>query len=76
MVKRAGSGYKLRKSTAKRAASKAAIIEHVWDQHFDSETNVVNVYIKHLRQKIDREGLKPLLHTVRGVGFVLREETP
>jgi DNA-binding response OmpR family regulator len=56
-----------------RPVSKAAIIEHVWDQHFDSETNVVNVYIKHLREKIDREGWPPLLHTVRGVGFVLRE---
>ena len=63
-------------SASPKVVSKAAIIEHVWDQHFDSETNVVNVYIKHLRQKIDREGWKPLLHTVRGVGFVLREETP
>jgi DNA-binding response OmpR family regulator len=54
--------------------SKTAIIEHVWDQHFDSETNVVNVYIKHLRRKIERPGLKPLLHTLRGVGFALREE--
>lgn len=62
-------------SASPKPVSKAAIIEHVWDQHFDSETNVVNVYIKHLREKIDREGLKPLLHTVRGVGFVLREET-
>ncbi len=57
-----------------RAVSKTAIIEHVWNQHFDSETNVVNVYIKHLRRKLDRPGLKPLLHTVRGVGFALREE--
>ncbi len=54
--------------------SKTAIVEHVWDQHFDSETNVVNVYIKHLRRKIDRAEWRPLLHTVRGVGFVLREE--
>lgn len=54
--------------------SKTAIVEHVWDQHFDSESNVVNVYIKHLRRKIDRPEWRPLLHTVRGVGFVLREE--
>ncbi len=57
-----------------RAVSKTAIIEHVWNQHFDSESNVVNVYINHLRRKIDRPGLKPLLHTVRGVGFALHED--
>jgi DNA-binding response OmpR family regulator len=59
-----------------RPVSKTAIVEHVWDQHFDSETNVVNVYIKMLRRKIDREGLPPLIHTVRGVGFALREGEP
>jgi DNA-binding response OmpR family regulator len=57
-----------------RPVSKTAIIEHVWDQHFDSETNVVNVYIKMLRRKIDRPGLPSLIQTVRGVGFALREE--
>ena len=56
-----------------KPVSKTAIVEHVWDQHFDSETNVVNVYVKHLRRKIDRPGLPALLHTVRGVGFALRE---
>lgn len=61
-------------STSPKPASKAAIVEHVWDQHFASETNVVNVYIKHLREKIDRPGFTPLIQTVRGVGFVLREE--
>lgn len=59
-----------------KPVSKAAIIEHVWDQHFDSGTNVVNVYVKYLRRKIDREGLPPLLHTIRGVGFALRPATP
>jgi DNA-binding response OmpR family regulator len=49
-------------------------VEHVWDQHFDSQTNVVSVYVNYLRKKIDRPGLKPLIHTVRGVGFVVREE--
>ncbi len=39
-----------------KPVSKTAIVEHVWDQHFDSETNVVNVYIKMLRRKIDKEG--------------------
>lgn len=57
-----------------RPVSKTAIIEHVWDQNFDSQTNVVNVYVKYLRSKIDLPGYKPLIHTVRGTGFVLREE--
>jgi two-component system copper resistance phosphate regulon response regulator CusR len=59
-----------------KPVSKIAIVEHVWDQYFDSQTNVVNVYINHLRRKIDLPGLAPLLHTVRGVGFVLRLEAP
>ncbi len=59
-----------------RPVSKTAIVEHVWDQHFCSESNVVNVYIQHLRRKIDRPGLKPMLHTIRGVGFSLHEEEP
>jgi len=63
-------------SASPRPVSKTAIVEHVWDQHFDSDTNVVNVYIKMLRRKIDRPGWRPLIHTVRGVGFVLREEKP
>lgn len=59
-----------------KPVSKAAIVERVWDQHFDSETNVVNVYINMLRRKIDLPGIPPLIHTVRGVGFALREEAP
>ena len=62
-------------STSPRAVSKTAILEHVWDQHFDTDTNVVNVYIKHLREKIDAPGLQPLVQTVRDVGFAVREET-
>jgi DNA-binding response OmpR family regulator len=57
-----------------RPVSKMAIVEHVWDQHFDSQTNVVNVYVNYLRNKIDLPGSKPLLHTVRGVGFALTDE--
>ena len=57
-----------------KPVSKMAIVEHVWDQHFDSQTNVVNVYINYLRRKIDLPGMKPLLHTLRGVGFALAEE--
>ncbi len=57
-----------------KPVSKSAIIEHVWEQHFAADTNVVNVYMKHLRRKIDLPGLPPLLHTVRGVGFAVRKE--
>lgn len=60
-------------SSSPKPVSKTSIVEHVWDQHFDSETNVVNVYIKMLRRKIDKPGLTPLIHTIRGVGFALRE---
>lgn len=58
-----------------KPVSKMAIVEHVWDQHFDSQTNVVNVYVNYLRNKIDLPGSKPLLHTVRGVGFALKESS-
>ena len=60
-------------SASPKPVSKTAIVEHVWDQHFDSSTNVVNVYIKMLRRKIDRPEWPSLIHTVRGVGFALRE---
>ena len=59
-----------------RPVSKTTLIERVWDRYFDSGTNVVNVYVNYLRKKIDTEGLQPLIHTVRGVGFVLREDVP
>ena len=58
-----------------KPASKMAIVEHVWDQSFDSGTNVVQVYIKYLREKIEQPGEVPLIHTVRGVGYALHPET-
>ncbi|MCX7833965.1 MAG: response regulator transcription factor [Ignavibacteria bacterium] len=57
-----------------KPVSKATIIERVWNQFFDSETNIVNVYINHLRKKIDLKNHKPLLQTIRGVGFALKSE--
>jgi DNA-binding response OmpR family regulator len=57
-----------------RPVSKATLIERVWDQYFDPGSNVVNVYVNYLRRKIDLPGLRPLIHTLRGVGFALREE--
>ncbi len=62
--------------TSPRPVSRAVIVERVWDQCFDSDTNVVNVYVNHLRRKLDRPGLPPLLYTIRGVGFVLRKDAP
>jgi DNA-binding response OmpR family regulator len=54
-----------------RTVAKTAIVEHVWDQHFDGGTNVVNVYINYLRAKLDAPGEPSLIRTVRGVGFAL-----
>jgi len=54
-----------------RLVSRSTIVERVWDQHFDSGTNVVNVYMNKLRKKLDLPGLPPLLHTTRGTGFGL-----
>ncbi|MBN1799765.1 MAG: response regulator transcription factor [Spirochaetales bacterium] len=52
--------------------SKTMIMEHVWDYHFDPETNVVDVLVHRLRTKIERGFEKKILHTVRGVGYVLK----
>ncbi len=53
--------------------SKTMIMEHVWDYHFDPQTNVVDVLVSRLRSKIDRPFDTKLLHTVRGVGYVLKD---
>lgn len=52
--------------------SKTMILEHVWDYHFDPQTNVVDVLVHRLRNKIDKEFDEKMLHTVRGVGYVLK----
>lgn len=57
-----------------RTVTKTSLVERVWDQHFDSGTNVLNVYINYLRKKVDLPGMSPLIHTIRGVGFALRED--
>jgi two-component system OmpR family response regulator len=58
---------------AGRVISKTMIMEHVWDYNFDPQTNVVEVRISRLRDKIDRGFDRKLIHTVRGVGYVLKE---
>jgi two-component system, OmpR family, response regulator len=57
---------------AGRVVSKTMILSHVWDYNFDPQTNVVDVLVSRLREKIDRPFETKLLHTVRGVGYVLR----
>ena len=57
---------------AGRVVSKTMILSHVWAYNFDPQTNIVDVLVSRLRDKVDRPFEKKLLHTVRGVGYVLR----
>jgi heavy metal response regulator len=59
---------------AGRVLTRAMISEHVWDYDFDTETNIIDVYVNYLRRKIDSGGEKKLIHTVRGSGYVLKSE--
>lgn len=61
---------------AGRVVSKTMILSHVWEYSFDPQTNVVDVLVSRLREKIDRPFATKLLHTVRGVGYVLRAREP
>lgn len=58
---------------AERVVSKTMIMEHVWNYNFDPQTNVVEARICRLRDKIDKTSTNKLIHTVRGVGYVLKE---
>ncbi|MBW1845803.1 MAG: response regulator transcription factor [Deltaproteobacteria bacterium] len=60
---------------ANRVVSKTMIMEHVWDYHFDPQTNVVESRIYRLREKIDRGFPEKMIHTIRGVGYVFKEAT-
>jgi two-component system copper resistance phosphate regulon response regulator CusR len=57
-----------------RPVTRSHIIEHVWDIHFDSISNVVEVHINSLRNKIDKSAAVPLIHTIRGVGYMLTDQ--
>ena len=59
---------------ADRPVTRSHIIEHVWDIHFDSISNVVEVHINSLRNKIDKGAPLPLIHTIRGVGYMLTDQ--
>lgn len=58
-------------SNAGRVLSRTMIIEHVWDQSFDGITNIVDVYVRHLRNKVDDPHERKLIRTVRGVGYTV-----
>jgi two-component system OmpR family response regulator len=57
---------------AGRVVTRTMLLENVWNYHFDPQTNVIDVHISRLRQKIDREFPAPLIETVRGSGYRLR----
>jgi two-component system OmpR family response regulator len=57
---------------AGNVVTRTMLLENVWDYHFDPQTNVIDVHMSRLRQKIDRNFDRPLLHTVRGAGYCLR----
>ena len=58
---------------AGQVVTRTMLLENVWDYHFDPQTNVIDVHISRLRAKIDKEFDKPLLHTVRGAGYMIRD---
>ncbi len=60
-------------TNAGRVLSRTMIVEHVWDQSFEGLTNIVDVYVRQLRAKIDEPYDKKLIHTVRSVGYVINE---
>jgi DNA-binding response OmpR family regulator len=61
-------------ANAERVLSRTMIIEHVWDQSFHGLTNIVDVYVRHLRSKVDDPHPKKLIRTVRGAGYCLSDE--
>ncbi len=58
---------------AGKVVTRTMLLEHVWDYHFDPQTNVIDVHVSRLRAKIDRDFDAPMLHTVRGAGYMLRD---
>lgn len=57
---------------AGQVVTRTMLLENVWDYHFDPQTNVIDVHISRLRSKIEKDFDKPLLHTVRGAGYMLK----
>ena len=59
----------------RQVLTREVIFDHVWDYDFGGESNIIEVYVRYLRQKTEEESLPRLIHTVRGIGYVLREES-
>jgi len=59
---------------AGQVVTRTMLLENVWDYHFDPQTNVIDVHVSRLRSKIDKDFDRPLLHTVRGAGYVIRDD--
>jgi len=84
VVSRAGSSIELQPREfrlleylmrhADQVITRTMLLEHVWDYHFDPQTNVIDVHVSRLRSKIDKGFAYPLLHTVRGAGYRLSKE--
>lgn len=60
---------------AGQVVTRTMLLEHVWDYHFDPQTNVIDVHVSRLRSKIDKGFERPLIHTVRGAGYMVRDAT-
>ena len=56
--------------------TRTMLLEGVWNLHFDPQTNITDVHMSRLRNAIDKGFLRPLIHTVRGVGYMLSDSTP
>ncbi|HTN58207.1 MAG TPA: winged helix-turn-helix domain-containing protein, partial [Protaetiibacter sp.] len=56
----------------RRVVSKLQILDRVWSYDFEGRSSIVEIYISYLRKKIEGEGLPPLIHTVRGVGYLIK----
>ena len=61
---------------AGQVVTRTMLLEHVWDYHFDPQTNVIDVHVSRLRAKIDRGFTHPLIHTIRGAGYMVRLDEP
>jgi two-component system OmpR family response regulator len=61
---------------AGQVVTRTMLLEGVWDYHFDPQTNVIDVHVSRLRQKIDKPYPSPLIHTIRNAGYMLRPESP
>jgi two-component system, OmpR family, response regulator len=55
-----------------KVVSRTKLVEHVYDYHFDTETNIIDVFINKLRTKIETGSVTPLIHTIRGVGYIIK----